>query len=56
MEGNDLLADLDAFLAEHEAELIEFPGICMLIPSWPSTSTAAPAGSPCGWPRRDCGR
>src|SRR2546429_9134677 len=24
MEGNDLLADLDAFLAEHEAELIEF--------------------------------
>src|SRR5256714_15501320 len=22
--GNDLLADLDAFLAEHEAELIEF--------------------------------
>src|ERR1700734_1785025 len=24
MEGNDLLADLDVFLAEHEAELIEF--------------------------------
>src|SRR2546427_295602 len=24
MEGNDLLADLDTFLAEHEAELIEF--------------------------------
>jgi amidohydrolase len=24
MEGNDLLADLDAFLAEHEAELVEF--------------------------------
>src|SRR6201985_3270618 len=23
-QGNDLLADLDAFLAEHEAELIEF--------------------------------
>src|SRR2546430_3089525 len=23
MEGNDLLADLDAFLAEHEAELID---------------------------------
>jgi len=24
MEGNDLLADLDGFLAEHEAELVEF--------------------------------
>jgi len=24
MEGNDLLAELDAFLAEHEAELIDF--------------------------------
>src|SRR5580704_4191151 len=23
-QGNDLLADLDTFLAEHEAELIEF--------------------------------
>ena len=23
-QGNDLLADLDVFLAEHEAELIEF--------------------------------
>ena len=23
-QGNDLLADLGAFLAEHEAELIEF--------------------------------